>query len=469
MLIKGELKLEDLIALQKNHFRTSEKVIRRNRNAIIIAVIVMFILLFLLYPSLSPLMNAYKVIVITLVAILAPMLQEKVVVWKLKRTNYQKQLVSIEVDMHEKGIQLQREDTTKQFAWQDILRVTRDEYHYFIYVADQSAIILPDHAVHSKKEFVTFLSSHLDARKVKLEPAVRPRRKITVIFLLIALVVVLGLHYFYLGSAHNIAKATNQVQDLFVVEEGEENKPNESSKIKPSTDQKQIDKAMMAVQKIDKDTDVTSERHLIAMGLEASILVAQNQLNQRENNEDADSSQEDDESLGADDNSEPYKLEEEIDRESDDYKRIVHKIFGMDVYIPKFDDFDITSIKNTYSIIMGEEYLEVKYAKDKRELEDEEYIEGVESGLNTIILYGIYDSGPLGFKITYHKKEHFTTLENTKEIKGVPIEYEMSGNNTFKASFTSDKGTYETQFNLDEISEKVAFAIIEKMTSEIND
>jgi len=74
----------------------------------------------------------------------------------------------------------------------------------------------------------------------------------------------------------------------------------------------------------------------------------------------------------------------------------------------------------------------------------------------------------MSFKISYHKENHFTPLDKSKTINNINVEYKNSANKTFEVSFTSDKGTYETQFNLNKISKEEAFEIIDVITGHVN-
>lgn len=101
-------------------------------------------------------------------------------------------------------------------------------------------------------------------------------------------------------------------------------------------------------------------------------------------------------------------------------------------------------------------------------MKDENFIEQRENDFNSMILYRIYDKKFIDFKVSYHKEDHFTLLDESKTINNTHVEYENSTNHTFKASFTSNKGTYETQFNLNEVSKEEAFEIIDTIINNIN-
>ena len=120
--------------------------------------------------------------------------------------------------------------------------------------------------------------------KSKKEPSIVPKRKIATTSLLIVLGIMLLLQGCDLKNENtkNTDIAVKKVSDLFEVEDEEKIKEGKTSQIKDSTNQKQIDEALKAVDTIDTDGDGHSEKDAIAFSLQSAILIAQLQLQERE-------------------------------------------------------------------------------------------------------------------------------------------------------------------------------------------
>lgn len=275
MLIRGEWTLEDLIALPRNLARTSKKIKNINMISLIICIVIVF---FFIQPSINLFLIVYKSIIILIFANLATYFQELIVIWKFKKSDYENSLKSFEIRLNEEGIHIQRKDGVFQLSWTEIQRVTYDNNHYFLYRDNQSAIIIPRREVSPGVDFLSFLLTYIPQKRLDKKSATRSNRKIMIIGLSIALIVLLILGYYFFKNDNNTVVAVQKVEALFVtdeiVEEG-------SSKIKDSTNQQQIDEALEAIYNIDVSGEKHGEDYVIVMGLEVSVLIAQKQLNVR--------------------------------------------------------------------------------------------------------------------------------------------------------------------------------------------
>ncbi|WP_077298578.1 hypothetical protein [Virgibacillus pantothenticus] len=84
------------------------------------------------------------------------------------------------------------------------------------------------------------------------------------------------------GNASNIDIAAKKVSDLFEVEDEETVKEWETSKIKDSTEQEQINEAQEAIDEIDMNALDQMEDYDNAFSLRSAVLIAQEQLRKRE-------------------------------------------------------------------------------------------------------------------------------------------------------------------------------------------
>lgn len=118
------------------------------------------------------------------------------------------------------------------------------------------------------------------------------------LFIVLSVVLVLQGCYPENENANKIDIAVKEVGDLFEVEDEEKIKEGESSKIKDSTDQEQINEALEAVNKIDTSGGEQNENDAIAFSLQSAILNAQLQLKEREGTLDSSDNNAQDEQKG---------------------------------------------------------------------------------------------------------------------------------------------------------------------------
>lgn len=126
----------------------------------------------------------------------------------------------------------------------------------------------------------------MERYKLEHEIEVKPKRKhrvVTLFSLTSSLIILLGLHSYYIKPQNDVATAAQKVADLFIdADEGN------TSKIKESTDQEQIDKAVEAINKIGTSKGKNDEYSMIAMSLDTSVIFAQKQLDKRKGNQTSD-------------------------------------------------------------------------------------------------------------------------------------------------------------------------------------
>ncbi|WP_440895508.1 YcxB family protein [Amphibacillus sp. Q70] len=289
MDIKGELKFENLIALQMNYLKTSDKIRKRINMLKIIFAGTFFCSMFIIRPYLQ-LINIGINIVLTLIfAILVSFLFRKVVIQRLKKNDYNIQLLgAFYLHLTQEGIDIQRESSSKHVSWIEINKVTSDEQNFFLYFGNQSAIIIPKHSLDSDTQLIEFLSTHVGKSKIVNKPRVglnRKQRSVVYSLLIIVLVLLVGAHYYYIQPNHNVSRATYMVNNLFInTDENFDLEKNEASpkKIKDSTDQEQIDRALKAITKIDVSKDRYKEYSTVMLALTVILNNAQQQLDQRE-------------------------------------------------------------------------------------------------------------------------------------------------------------------------------------------
>ncbi|CQR48464.1 hypothetical protein BN1058_02834 [Paraliobacillus sp. PM-2] len=113
------------------------------------------------------------------------------------------------------------------------------------------------------------------------ESSVKLKRKI-ILNLFIVLSVIFALQACSFSNEAKVRMAIKKVNDLFVDSDKEDIQEGKSGNIKASTNQKQIEKAMEAIEKIDTSGENQTENQAIVFGLQLGVLNAQLQLAKRE-------------------------------------------------------------------------------------------------------------------------------------------------------------------------------------------
>src|SRR5699024_10547208 len=132
----------------------------------------------------------------------------------------------------ETGLDVKRNYSSQYIAWDEVKYVTSDEHRFFLYLHDQSAIIIPKDVVESKSDFMKCLPSEVDTSVLAYSVNVkRKRMRPKLIFFSISILIILMVvQHFYHNPENDVAVATQKVSDLFVAEEGPQ-------KVKSSTSQ----------------------------------------------------------------------------------------------------------------------------------------------------------------------------------------------------------------------------------------
>lgn len=108
--------------------------------------------------------------------------------------------------------------------------------------------------------------------------------------------------------------ATQKVTDLFEVEDEEQIVEGKAGKIKDSTNQKKIDAALKAIDKIDISDEMQNESHAAVFVLQFTVAIAQAQVDERDGTTgllENDSQNEGTEALQPDQQPEPYQPSDE--------------------------------------------------------------------------------------------------------------------------------------------------------------
>ncbi|ASK64025.1 hypothetical protein CFK37_18625 [Virgibacillus phasianinus] len=307
MHIKGELTYDNLVSLQKDFLNTSDKAKKRINILTITSAGIVFVLLFLIQPSFHPVQIAINLVLTFLFALLVPVIIRHNAVRGLKRDVHSKKLGPFSLHLTEEGIDVQREYSSKHVAWKEIQRVTADDANFFLYHVNQSAIIIPRNAVKSDTELIELLSTYVGESKIETKTGAsynrKPKRAVFSV-LIIALVLLVGVHYYYIKPQNDVARAVQMVDDLFVEVDGKsdsEKNDETPGKIKESTDQEQIDQTRKAIAKIDPDNGEHGGYSIAVLGLSLTVNDAQKQLDKREGNQISDGTNKDSSTESKDD------------------------------------------------------------------------------------------------------------------------------------------------------------------------
>lgn len=116
--------------------------------------------------------------------------------------------------------------------------------------------------------------------------------KIIMFSLFIVLIVMLILQGCFPESDSDIDIAVKRINDLFVVDDEEKIRKGEPGKIKESTDQEQIDEAVEAMGNVDTlGREHDDEEEVLVLNIANAIIIAQNQLKGREDEQNSSSAQ----------------------------------------------------------------------------------------------------------------------------------------------------------------------------------
>lgn len=199
MLIKGELRIEDLVALQKDSLKNS-KIIRKQVNIkLVISTIILFVFLSMIQPSIHPAFTSLKIILVLIYVLLFPFFLEKGIIFRFKKGNHKKKLGPFSISINEIGIYIERKDSTRHIVWGEIQQVISESKYFFFYCDDNSGVIIPKSVVSSEGDFVRLLSSYLDKTKLedKIESKKEQIKRIVLLLSVILIMLIVFLFYYF--------------------------------------------------------------------------------------------------------------------------------------------------------------------------------------------------------------------------------------------------------------------------------
>lgn len=165
MEINGQLQMENIKALPEDIMNHSPRH-KKNINVMTYgsALILLGLLLWLQTP-LQGIKIILSLFIIVIYIIVVPRFLRrkmlKIMKKNLTQSNVQKFLKPYTVYLTEEGIEIVREETVKNIRWHEIDAVTNDEHHYFLYVSDESNIIIPKKDIPSQSEFKAILDASI--------------------------------------------------------------------------------------------------------------------------------------------------------------------------------------------------------------------------------------------------------------------------------------------------------------------
>lgn len=290
MVIKGKLTTEHLQALLKNYITTSDK-FKSSINNLSVAAAAMFLcILFIVKPTFQLIPISIYFTSAILFALLVTLIIQKVLIRKLNIKNLPNESESFTLHITEKGIHEKRETGNMLLQWEDVERISSDERTFFLYYSNGPIIIIPKETNMSEIQLKDMLSTYVDPSKIEPVSKVETKRLIkrAMIFSLIAALVLLCvIQFVFVKPQDEIEIAIKEVNALFVdadVTKDWEIDEQTTYTIKDTTDRKQIERAIQAVEKIEP-ADITEENYMLIFGLKMSILEAQEQLDKREEGE----------------------------------------------------------------------------------------------------------------------------------------------------------------------------------------
>ena len=290
MVIKGKLTTEHLQALLKNYITTSDKFKSSINNLSVAAAAIFLCILFIVKPTFQLIPISIYFTSAILFALLVTLIIQKVLIQKLNIKNLPNESESFTLHITEKGIHEKRETGNMLLQWEDVERISSDERTFFLYYSNGPIIIIPKETHMSEIQLKDMLSTYVDPSKIEPVSKVETKRLIkrAMIFSLIAALVLLYvIQFVFVKPQDEIEIAIKEVNALFVdadVTEDWEIDEQTTYTIKDTTDRKQIERAIQAVEKIEP-ADITEENYMLIFGLKMSILEAQEQLDKREEGE----------------------------------------------------------------------------------------------------------------------------------------------------------------------------------------
>jgi hypothetical protein len=281
MKLEGELKFENLVAMQRDFQQTLEKPRKRLALFKVVMILLATLLLFIIRPSFQPIDIAINIILVLIFALFMPVIMNQAAKRIVRKSGNMERLVPFTIDLTDEGIRVERESDRKQVSWKEIHQVTSDQDHIFLYYGERSAIIIPKNAVPSLDDLNKLLSTYAGNamnRKKKKSGLTRKQRRIILASLGVGVVLLFGVNYYLMKPEYDVSRATSAVNDLFIHTDEE----NSENRIKDTTNQAQIDNAIKALERIEINEKRYEIYSLPMLGLYTLVGEAQKQLNERE-------------------------------------------------------------------------------------------------------------------------------------------------------------------------------------------
>lgn len=289
MLIKGEVNKEDIHVFINHFVNTSKKI----RNAISILMVIYVVLVAIAAWFIFSSITLFNILVcVILLALIVPFMPGllrkrtgKVLYRKIEKTNLFQKLGAYVLEIDDKGLVMKgREDKEQRIEWKNIQRIYVEKEHYFIYYGH--VIILPVRDFNFERaEFMEWINLHVEQEKIAQKSEKKKNPKIVFASTIAAIFIALLGYYFYetytQQPEREFAEAANKVVALFDEETQGDETGQSPKKLKASTTQADIDRAMEAVANIDTTKEPYKVYTLPLLALIIELNDAQKQLDER--------------------------------------------------------------------------------------------------------------------------------------------------------------------------------------------
>lgn len=282
MNLKGELKFENLVALQRDSMKTIGKSRKRITTIKVVAVLLLIFTMFFINPPSQPFAIGFNTVATIIFILIIPIILNKAAERIVRKSGNTKLLGPFSLHLSEEGVEIQRENDRKQVSWKEINQVTWDNENFFLYYGNQSAFVIPKSSVPSRARLMEFLSAYVGEDKIKNRRKAglnEKQRRVVLSSLVVVLVLLFGMNYYFIKPEHDVSRATRAVSDLFLYTNPEDNGEN---KLKETTTQAQIDRVIKKLEKIDISKSRYKKYDLLMFGLYVQVNEAQKQLDARE-------------------------------------------------------------------------------------------------------------------------------------------------------------------------------------------
>lgn len=155
MTIQFQLDMEDLLAFQSDVIKHSHTHQVKKSYYRWISTIVLFLLVLLLVETTPA--TVVGIFILTIIYYFSfPFLYQKLsmLLYKnqLKKKDFSHLFEPCEMTLSDTGIERKLNEKTSHFTWDQFQNKREDTNHYFLYVSDLEALIIPKHLLHLKDE-----------------------------------------------------------------------------------------------------------------------------------------------------------------------------------------------------------------------------------------------------------------------------------------------------------------------------